>query len=162
MRILVPLSFFFLQQLFYQAVTAADILLSLTGPIFVIIKYLNMTTQEIAARYYELATQRKVIEIQDSLYDDNVVCQEPEKAAAMGFAVITTGREAIKAKGVARRATIEAMHSYFCSEPIVAGEFFSVVLKQEVTFIGKPRIMLEEIAIFQVKGGKIVKEQFFY
>lgn len=150
------------RQLFYQAATAADIQLSLAGRIFVIIKKTIMTTQEIAARYYELASQRKVIEIQDSLYDENVVCQEPEKAAAMGFAVITTGREAIKAKGVARRATIEAIHSYSCSEPIVAGDFFSVVLKQDITFIGRPRVTLEEIAIFQVKDGKVIKEQFFY
>jgi len=76
--------------------------------------------------------------------------------------IITTGREAIKAKGAARRTTIEAIHSYTCSEPIVAGEFFSVVLKQEVTFKGQSRITLEEIGVFQVKGGKVVKEQFFY
>jgi hypothetical protein len=44
----------------------------------------------------------------------------------------------------------------------VAGEFFSVVLKQDVTFKGKPRITLEEIGVFHVQDGKIVKEQFFY
>jgi hypothetical protein len=121
-----------------------------------------MTTQETAARYHELASQRKFIEIQDTLYDENVVCQEPEKAVSMGMAVFTNGREAVKAKGVARRATIETVHSYTCSEPIVAGEFFSVVLKQEVTFIGKPRMTLEEIGVFHVMNDKIVKEQFFY
>jgi hypothetical protein len=121
-----------------------------------------MTTQEVAARYHELASQRKIIEIQDSLYQEEVVCQEPEKAASMGMPVFTNGREAVKAKGIARRATIETTHSYSCSEPIVAGEFFSVVLKQEVTFKGKPRIALEEIGIFHVKDGKIVKEQFFF
>ena len=121
-----------------------------------------MTTQEIAVCYQEMMNQRKFIEIQDTLYDERVVCQEMEKAVSMGMAVLTTGREAIKAKGIARRATIETMHSYFCSEPIVAGEFFSVVLKQEVTFKGKPRMAVEEIGIFQVKDGKVVKEQFFY
>jgi hypothetical protein len=121
-----------------------------------------MTTQEAAARYHELASQRKFIEIQDTLYDENVVCEEPEKAASMGMAVFTYGREAVKAKGIARRATIETLHSYTCSEPIVAGEFFSVVLKQEVTFKGRPRVTLEEIGVFQVKNDKIVKEQFFY
>ena len=121
-----------------------------------------MTTKEAAARYYELASQRKFVEIQDSLYHEHVVCQEPEKAASMGVPVFTNGREAVKAKGVARRATIETMHNYICGEPIVAGEFFSVVLKQEVTFKGKPRIALEEIGVFHVTDGKIVKEQFFY
>ncbi|MBN8854062.1 MAG: hypothetical protein BGO55_06710 [Sphingobacteriales bacterium 50-39] len=121
-----------------------------------------MTTQETAARYYELASQREFVQIQDTLYDENVVCQESDKAASMGIPVLTNGQEAVKAKGIARRATIEAIHSYTCSEPLVAGEFFSVVLKQEVTFKGRPRIELEEVAVFHVQNGKIVKEQFFY
>ena len=121
-----------------------------------------MTTQETATRYQELMTQRKFIEIQDKYYHEDVVCQESEKAESMGMPIFTNGREAVKAKGIARRAAIKTMHSYFCSEPIVAGEFFSVVLKQEVTFKGKPRLALEEIGVFHVKDGKIVKEQFFY
>ena len=121
-----------------------------------------MTTQEIATRYQELMTQRKFIEIQDTFYHEDVVSQESEKAASMGMSIFTNGLQAVKAKGIARRATIETMHSYICSEPIVAGEFFSVALKQEVTFKGKPRMAIEEIGIFQVKDGKIVKEQFFY
>lgn len=121
-----------------------------------------MTTQEIATAYRGLMNERKFIEVQDTLYHEDVVCQEPEKAAAMGMTIITKGREAIKAKGVARRATIETSHSYVCSEPLVAGEFFSVVLKQDVTFKGKPRMTLEEIGVFQVVNGKVVKEQFFF
>jgi len=121
-----------------------------------------MTTQETAARYHELASQRKFIEIQDTLYDEHVVCQESEKAASMGIPVFTNGLEAVKRKGIERRATIETVHSYTCSEPIVAGEFFSVVLKQDVTFKGKPRVTLEEIGVFHVKDDKIIKEQFFY
>jgi hypothetical protein len=121
-----------------------------------------MTTQEVAARYRELVSQRKFIEIQDTLYHEDVVCQESEKAASMGIPILTNGRKAIKAKGVARRATIETVHSYTCSEPVVAGDFFSVVLKQEVTFKGKPRLTLEEIGVFHVRDGKVVKEQFFY
>lgn len=121
-----------------------------------------MTTQETATRYHELASQRKINEIHDTLYDENIICEEPEKAASMGMPVFTYGREAVKAKGIARRASIETIHSYSCSEPIVAGEFFSIVLKQDVTFKGRPRVALEEIGVFHVKNDKIVKEQFFY
>ena len=121
-----------------------------------------MTTQELASRYQQLMTERKFLEIQDSFYSPDVVSQEMEKATAMGMAVVTHGLEAVKGKGVARRATIETMHSYHCSEPLVAGQFFSVVLRQEVTFKGRPRTSIEEIGIFEVKDGKIVKEQFFY
>jgi len=121
-----------------------------------------MTTQEIANRYQELMNERKFLEIQDTFYAEDVVCQEMEKATAMGLAVITSGLEAIKAKGIARRATIETIHSYYCSQPLVAGDFFSVVLRQDITFKGRPRMTIEEIGVFQVKEGKVVKEQFFY
>lgn len=121
-----------------------------------------MTTHEIATQYCEWMNERRFMEIQETFYDEHVVSQEPEKAAAMGMAVITNGLDAVKAKGVARRATIETVHSYVCSEPLVAGDFFSVVLKQELTFKGKPRMNIEEIGIFQVKNDKVVKEQFFY
>ncbi len=121
-----------------------------------------MTTSDIAAHYHQLANQRKFLEIQDTYYDQEVVCQEPEKAAAMGMPIFTHGLEAVKAKGIARRAMMEEVHSYNCGNPIVAGDFFSVVIKQEVTFKGKPRIALEEIGVFQVKEGKVIKEQFFY
>jgi hypothetical protein len=144
---------------------APDIGLSPDPFIFVtklIIKITIMTTQEAAACYHELASQRKFIEIQDTLYHDDVVCQEPDKAALMGMPILTNGREAVKAKGIARRAMIEIIHTYNVGDPIVAGEFFSVVLNQEVTFKGKPRMALEEIGVFQVNDGKIVKEHFFY
>src|SRR6201986_4891475 len=103
-----------------------------------------MTTQEVASHYQGLMNQKKFLEVQDTYYADDVVCQEMEKAAAMGRAGGTQGPGAIKAKGIARRATIETSHSYVCSDPIVSGEFFSVVLSQDVTFKGKPRATLTE------------------
>jgi len=121
-----------------------------------------MTTQEIANRYYELAGQGKWTEIQDELHDDQVICQEPEHAVSRGLQVITKGREANKAKSAANREMIETLHHQYCSEPIVAGSFFSVVLKRDVTFRNRPRTNIEEICVFQVTGGKIVREQFFY
>lgn len=121
-----------------------------------------MTTQEIANQYYELACQSKWIEIQDGLYDRQVLSREPEHAALRGVQVITKGLEALKAKGVAHRGMIETVHSQYCSEPLIAGNFFSVVLRRDVTYKDKPRMETEEIGIFEVKDGKVVSEQFFY
>ena len=121
-----------------------------------------MTTQEVANRYYELASQSKWTEIQDELHGDNVICQEPEHVASRGVQVVTKGRDAVKAKGIANRETIETIHSQYCSEPIAAGNFFTVALKRDVTFKNRPRMTLEEICVFQVADGKIVLEQFFY
>jgi hypothetical protein len=121
-----------------------------------------MTTQEVASRYYELAGQNKWLEIQDEFHDDTVISQEPEHAAARGVQVMTKGREAVKVKTNANREMIDTIHSQYCSEPLVAGNFFSVVLKRDVTFKNRPRMSLEEICVFQVREGKIVLEQFFY
>jgi len=121
-----------------------------------------MTTQEVANQYYELARQSKWIDIQDGLYDEQVLSREPEHVASRGVQVITKGREALKAKGAAHRAMIDAVHSQYCSEPLVAGNFFSVVLRRDVTYKDKPRMETEEIGVFEVKDGKVVSEQFFY
>ena len=44
-----------------------------------------MTTQETAARCQELVLQRKFIEVQDDLYHEDVVCQEPETDLILPF-----------------------------------------------------------------------------
>ena len=121
-----------------------------------------MTTQEIANRYYELARESKWTEIQDELHDDNVLCQEPEHTASRGIAVMTRGKEALKAKSATNRERIETIHEQFCSEPLVAGNFFTLVLKRDVTFKGMGRRQLEEVGVFEVKEDKIVLEQFFF
>lgn len=121
-----------------------------------------MTTQQVADRYYELATQNKWMEIWDELYSPECVNREPEHAAAQGVPTETKGMEAIRAKSAARRAMIEELHAQFCSAPVVGAGFFSCSMGRDVTFKGKPRMKLDEVAVFEVKDGKIVLEQFFY
>lgn len=121
-----------------------------------------MTTQEIAKKYHELASQGKWTEIQQQFHDENVTCKEPEHAVSRGVAILTKGKEANLAKSAANRERIEVLHSQYCSEPIVGGDFFSVVLKRDVTFKGKGRIQAEELCVFHVVDGKIVSEEFFY
>ena len=50
-----------------------------------------ITTQEVATQYYELLKQDKRKQIQNDLYDENIVCIEPKHAAAMGVPTITKG-----------------------------------------------------------------------
>lgn len=121
-----------------------------------------MTTQEVAARYYELACQSKWSEIQETLHDENIVSREPEHKAPAGIESITMGKAALKAKSDAHRAMIETIHSRHTSEPLVAGNFFTIVLQRDVTYKGRPRVISEEIAVIEVRDGKIVSETFFY
>ncbi len=121
-----------------------------------------MTTQDVANRYMELEKQGKWVEIQDELYSTDVVCIEPEHAAAMGMQTVTKGLDAVKAKAQAWNQGVEEMHGGYCSEPVVGGNFFSVAMGMDVTMKGAGRMKMDEIAVFEVKDGKIVKEQFFF
>ena len=121
-----------------------------------------MTTQEVAARYYELIQEGKREEIVAELYAHDIVNREPEHAAAMGTPTFTSGVEAVKAKSKARTAMIETVHGESCSAPVVGGKFFSVALGRDVTLKGRPRMSLQEVAVYEVKDGKIVTEQYFY
>lgn len=121
-----------------------------------------MTTEEVANRYYELMLANKREQIVDELYAQDIICKEPEHAMAMGIPTLTIGLAAVRAKAKARAAMIAEIHDDFCSVPIIAGSFFSIALGRDITLKGKPRMKLQEIAVFEVKEGKIVSEQFFY
>ena len=121
-----------------------------------------MTTQEVANRYCELATQNKWMDILDELCGPGLVNKEPEHVSARGISTNTNGLEAVKAKGKANREMIEAIHSQHYSAALAAGNFFTMLLSRDITFKGKPRMNLEEVAVFEIKEGKIITEQFFY
>ncbi len=118
-----------------------------------------MTTQEVAARYNELAKESKWNQIQEELYADNAVSIEPPHAQGMQS---VEGKEAIKKKGEMFQAMIETMHSDYCGEPTVAGNHFSVAMGMDVSMKGMGRMNMDEIAVYEVKDGQIVKEQFFF
>jgi len=54
------------------------------------------------------------------------------------------------------------MHGGYSNQPQVAGNHFAVAMGMDVTMKGQPRMTMDEIAVYEVKNGKIVKEQFFY
>ncbi|MFP5040815.1 SnoaL-like domain-containing protein [Parasediminibacterium sp. JCM 36343] len=121
-----------------------------------------MTTQEVANRYIELEKQGRWDLIQEELYSDDIVSIEPDSAAAMGMAKTVKGIDAVKAKGKAFNEGVEEMHGGYCTEPIVGGNFFSVAMGMDVTMKGAGRMKMDEICVFEVKDGKIVKEEFFF
>jgi len=121
-----------------------------------------MTTQELANRYNELFQKRQVAEIYQQLYSADIVCTEPEHALVMGVPTVTKGIKAVLAKSQARLELIAEVHSFFSSEPIVGGDYFSVAMGRDMTFKNGQRVQLAEIAVFGVKDDKIISETFFY
>jgi hypothetical protein len=72
------------------------------------------------------------------------------------------GMEAVTKKGMAFADMIEARHGSSISGPIVEGDHFSLGWQMDVTMKGRGRRNLEEICVYQVKDGKIVREEFFF
>ena len=120
-----------------------------------------MTTQEVANRFAQLCRENKWNEIQDELYADNAVSIEPPHATAMGLKNVE-GLDAIKKKGEAFNSMVEEVHGGSASEPVVGGNYFSVAMMMDATMKGAGRSKMDEIAVYEVKNGKIVREQFFF
>ena len=120
-----------------------------------------MTTQDVANRFNELAQTGRWDLVQTELYADNAVSIEPTHAAAMGMGN-AEGIDAIRKKGEAFNQMVEEMHGGYSSEPVVAGDHFAVGMGMDCTMKGAGRSKMDEIAVYEVKEGKIVKEQFFY
>ncbi len=117
-----------------------------------------MTTQEVANQLVQYCRTGQYEKAQAELYSENAVSIEPKGAQVE----LTEGIEGIKAKGEQWAAMVEEIHSVQVSDPIVAENFFSCNMINEVTFKGMGRTKIEEVCVYEVNDGKIVKEQFFY
>lgn len=118
-----------------------------------------LTTPEVASRFNELAQTGRWDLIQSELFANNAVSIEPDRA--MGLKTVE-GMDAIQKKGQEFSAMVEEMHGGYSTEPVIAGNHFSVAMGMDVTMKGMGRMKMDEIAVYEVKDGKIVKEQFFY
>jgi ketosteroid isomerase-like protein len=118
-----------------------------------------MTTQEVANRFQELATQGNWAQIQEELYADNAVSIEPPDSQGLKS---VEGKDAIKKKGEEFQQMTEEVHSGYSTDPVVAGRFFSVAMGMDCTMKGMGRMKMDEIAVYEVKDGQIVKEHFFF
>lgn len=118
-----------------------------------------MTTQEVADRLSQLFKENKWNEAQEELFSDDAQSIEPP--GSQGLETVK-GLDAIKKKGEDFNNSVEEMHGGYVSEPLVAGRYIAVAMGMDVTMKGAGRMKMDEIALYEVKDGKIVKEQFFY
>ena len=115
-----------------------------------------MTTQEIANRLVELCRKGEYETCYQELYNPAIVSTENDGSSVTGF-------DGIAKKGKEWNDSIEEFLGSSVGEPIVAGNFFSLPMSMNVKFKGAPAaVNFEEICVYEVKGGKVIKEQFFY
>lgn len=118
-----------------------------------------MTTQEVADRMAELFKENKWAEVQQELFSDDAESIEPPGSPGLQS---VKGKEAIKKKGDDFNNMIEEVHGGYAGQPIVAGNFIALSMGFDATMRGMGRQKMDEIAVYEVRDGKIVKEQFFY
>ena len=118
-----------------------------------------MTTQEVANRMNELFKENKWAEVQEELFSED--CESIEPTHAPGLKTVK-GKAAIKQKGEDFAAVMEEMHGGWCSEPLVGGNHISFAMGLDATMKGMGRMKMEEVCVYEVRNGKIVKEQFFF
>jgi hypothetical protein len=118
-----------------------------------------MTTQEVANRFYTLAQEGKWEELQNELFSNDAKSIEPPHAQGL---TSVAGLDKIKAKGKQWESMIQEVHGGYCKEPQVAGNYFSCAMGVDITLKGQGRTAMDEIALYEVKDGKIMSEHFFY
>jgi len=121
------------------------------------------SVREIGVRLVELCNQGKNLQAVDTLYSQDVesveVCSMPEMPATM------KGIAAIRGKNEWWLANHE-LHSSKATGPLPHGDRFILLFEIDVTAKVGPmagqRMQMTEAGLYTVKGGKIVKEEFFY
>lgn len=117
-----------------------------------------MTTQEIANRLVELCRAGNNLQAYEELFSEDAIAVEPEHTGIPD----AIGRNAMIEKQEMMAMMIMEMFGTGVSDPIVSGNFFSCAMWIDAEMLGRERTKLEEIAVYQLKDGKIVKEMFFY
>jgi ketosteroid isomerase-like protein len=120
-------------------------------------------TLEIGKKLVDLCKQGKFADAMDALYAANIVSIEAH--APPGAAARTEGIAAVKARGEWWAKNHE-IHKFEVAGPWPHGDRFIATFKMDVTpkvgpMAGK-RFTMEEAALYSVKDGKIVHEEFFY
>ena len=117
-----------------------------------------MSTQNVANQLVNLCRQGENLKAIDELYDDNIVSKEmpgyPDEK--------TTGKMNVYQKNKQWLDNVTEFHGGDISDPVVAGNHFTVKMSFDVTFKDRGRQQMEELAVYEVNNGKIVKEQYFY
>jgi len=113
-----------------------------------------MTTAAVADRLIELCRKGDFIQAQEELYHTDIISIDPDGSQTIGAANM-------HAKEKRFLSNLYKIHHIGYSEPLIAGSFFTVILRMEIEIKSIGYKEIEEICVYQVANGKIIFEQFF-
>ena len=117
-----------------------------------------MTTEEVAKRLVELCRNGQWTQAHNELYSEHAESIEP---AGTHWENVK-GMEAIRKKAEAWSGMVEEFHGNEISDPVIAENYIAIRMVSDTTMKGMGRVKFEELGVYEVKDGKITKEQFFY
>ncbi|MCD2259708.1 nuclear transport factor 2 family protein [Psychroserpens luteolus] len=117
-----------------------------------------MNTKDVAQQWTQMCREGKNLDCINELYAENVTSREmpgmPDE--------IVSGKQNVWNKNKEWLDNVAEWHGGEISEPTVTNNHFTSKMTFDVTFKDRGRQQMEEVAVFEVKDGKITNEQFFY
>jgi hypothetical protein len=114
-----------------------------------------MCTEQIALELLTFCKKQQFAEARTALYATDAISIEANNQ-------VYNGIDAITEKGVQWSNSVERVDKLTISEPLVIGQFFSVAFTWHITYKNQPATIWQELGVFEVKGGKVVLEKFYY
>lgn len=122
-----------------------------------------MDTKQVGEKLVGLCREGKNLEALDTLYSPDIV--SVEATSMPGNPAEQSGIDAVRGKNQEWFNNHE-VHSASAEGPFPNGDRFAVKYHYDVTAKGGPmagqRFAMDEVAVYTVKDGKIVREEFFY
>ncbi len=118
-----------------------------------------MTTEQVADKLVQMCRDGKVEEAKIEFFTEETMSIEPGPGL---LPVVTKGLKAIQQKAEMFISMVDDFYSSTISEPVIAGDYFSVGWVSDLKMKENERKQNTEICLFKVKEGKIISEQFFY
>ncbi len=98
-------------------------------------------------------------EAKEALYAQDIISIEPHEGI---LPKEIRGMDAIRKKAELFISLVENFYGNIISDPLVAGDYFSISWDTDIQMKGEARKTNSEICVYKTKDGKIISEQFFY
>jgi hypothetical protein len=118
-----------------------------------------MTTKEVAGLLVKMCRDGKIEEAKQELFTEDTLSIEPTEGI---LPKETKGLTAIQKKAELFISMVDQFYGTTITDPVVAGNYFSVGWETDIKMKGSERETSNEICLYKVLEGKIVSEQFFY
>ncbi len=117
-----------------------------------------MDISQIANRLVELCRKGEFQTVYSELYSPDCQSIEPKGAQIE----VCNGLAEMAEKGKKWNEMMEEFHGSTISEPLIGDNHFCIAMMMDATFKDTGREKMNELCMYEVKDGKIVKEQFYY